>query len=113
MSTTESLYNVSRELETLHHYCTNKTKFLDNVLTGIEPMTFQVIDRCRETLMQVNQAHHVFMTKFEKHRDIPNMQTQIKPTLDAQLVLVAHANDALFTIQSWLPAAQGMPRIER
>jgi hypothetical protein len=113
MSTTESLYNVIRELETQHHYCANKTKFLDNVLLGIEPMTFQVIDRCRETLMQINQAHHVFMTKLDKHRDAPNMQTQIKNTMDEQLALVARANDALFTIQSWLPAGMGAPRIER
>lgn len=113
MSTTESVYNIVRELETLHHYCVNKTKFLDNVLSGVEPITFQVIDRCRETLMQINQAHHVFVSKLDKHRDAPNMQTQVKTTMDDQLALVARANDALFTIQSWLPNGLGVPRAER
>lgn len=46
----DALFAVIRELETLHTNCVNKAKFIDNVMSGKEQITFATIDRCREAL---------------------------------------------------------------
>ncbi|MFL9811375.1 hypothetical protein D7249_24680 [Stutzerimonas stutzeri] len=41
----DALFAVIRELETLHTNCVNKAKFIDNVMSGKEQITFATIAR--------------------------------------------------------------------
>ena len=99
----DALFAVIRELETLHTNCVNKAKFIDNVMSGKEQITFATIDRCREALMQLNQAHHVFKSLYEKHSSTAEVQDRMKAICDTNRTTVDKANADLKAILAWVP----------
>ncbi len=99
----DAMFAVIRELETLHTNCVNKAKFIDNVMSGKEQITFAVIDRCREALMQLNQAHHVFMSLYEKHSDSTEVQDRMKAICETNRATAEKAKTDLEEILAWVP----------
>lgn len=101
----DTLFAVIRELETLHTNCVNKAKFIDSVMNGKEQITFAVIDRCREALMQLNQANYVFNRLYEKHSGTTETQDwwSMRTVCDTNRSIVEKANSDLKTILSWVP----------
>lgn len=97
----DTLFAVMRELETLNTNCTDKAKFIDSVVSGKEQITFATIDRCREALMQLNQAHHVFKSLYEKHS--AEVQERMKAIYDMNCTTAGKANADLKTILAWVP----------
>lgn len=94
-----------RDLELMENAFNGKLVFIDKVYTGAEQLTMSVIDRCRETMMQLNQSAHAFNLKVDSlDKDIPdhiqtelsNMRASIKESLD-------DATRKLSTILGWVP----------
>ncbi len=106
--TKDAFFNSMKELEQQHAACTTKFQILDNVIRGKENVSFPVIDRCREALLQLRQSHHVFRTIFAQISDNPlaseNMMrlVQMQEENDAT---AAKASSALSDILSWVPQA--------
>ncbi len=99
----DALFAIMRELETLNTSCTDKAKFIDTVVSGKEQITFATIDRCREALMQLNQAHHVFKSLYEKHSSSAEVQERMKAIYDMNRATADKANADLKTILAWVP----------
>jgi hypothetical protein len=104
----DAFFSVLRELETQHTQCSSKAKFIDNVVSGREQVTFSVIDRCREAALQIRQAAHVFRTTQERLPADPSgadASARIK-TLREEVDAVADTvGKNLVEIVSWVPAA--------
>jgi hypothetical protein len=104
----DTFFAVLKEIEQLGTNCANKRKFLDNVLTAKETITFAVIDRCREAVLQLRQANHVVQTLHDKVRNTPlaeEHQERLQTLLKAAQEDSTQATQALDEIIGWVPAA--------
>lgn len=104
----DAFFAALKEMEQHGTACTNKGKFLDNVLTAKEQITFVVIDRCREAVLQLRQCHYVVKAHHKRFVETPLGQDN-KARLDELLKDAdeAHqrATQALSDIIAWVPAA--------
>lgn len=104
----DAFFAAMKEMEQHSGNCTNKGKLLENVLTAKEQITFAVIDRCREAVLQLRQCHHVVKAHHERFADT-SLGRDNKTRLDELLTVADEANEratqALTAIISWVPAA--------
>lgn len=102
------LFAAMKLMEQKHADCASKAGFLDNVIYGKEQVTFAVIDRCREAVLQLRQCHHVFMDLHRQVAETPGglenkaRLDQLSSGVDATY---RRATAALATILSWVPDA--------
>ena len=104
----DAFFPALKEMEQQAQTCANKGKFLDNVLTAKEQITFAVIDRCREAVLQLRQCHYVVKAHHARFVDT-SLGRDNKTRLDELLKTADEANEratqALTEIISWVPAA--------
>lgn len=109
----DAFFAAIRELEQLQTTCTNKGKFLDNVVSGREAITFAVIDRCREAALQLKQSFHVFTQLHTRHANSTLAEpVKFKKMLTDNQASLDKANSDLATILSWVPLAPNTRRSE-
>lgn len=104
-SDSKEAFNVAlRDLENQQTMCVNKGKFLDNVVMGRETVTFDVIQRCRESAMQLKQASYVFHQLHKRHVGNPQADAVkfAKMLVDNEATVVKVDAD-LAVILSWVP----------
>jgi len=100
------LYVILREMQALHNSCVDKARFIENVANGKEKISFAIIDRCREAIMQLHQSRHVFgnmiaqCLAFESYRV---MEQTMKPIIEANNAVCAKAEINLHAILEWVP----------
>lgn len=104
----DAFFAALKEMEQHGTACANKGKFLDNVLTAKEQVTFAVIDRCREAVLQLQQCHYVVKAHHTRFADTA-LAHDHKDRLDELLKAADEAREratqALAEIISWVPAA--------
>lgn len=106
-----AIFSIVKEMEAAQQQCINKVRYLDNVVSGREPVTFSVIDRCREVALQVKQYSHVFNTHLiTLPTDSQVNQEQLRQMMDEQTACVAKAATDIATILSWVPNAPNTRR---
>lgn len=102
-------FNRLKEAESRVGTCKEKLAFLNKVITGAEPVSFTIIDRCREASLQLNQLHHVVT-------DHVNSLTVMEPWATDNVKLLqglrdeadqthTAARDAMAAIVGWMPPA--------
>lgn len=104
----EAFFTAMKEMEQQNTTCTNKATFLDNVVLGKEQVTFAVIDRCREAVLQLRQSHHVFAKLHQKYKGTPlgaEHQSRLRDLSNSIESTSERATEALNDIISWVPAA--------
>ena len=104
----DAFFSVLRELESQHTQCASKAKFIDNVVSGREQVTFTVIDRCREAALQIRQAAHVFRTTQERLPADPSgadANERIRTLREEVDDVADKVCKNLVEIVSWVPAA--------
>lgn len=99
------------EVTRLHDACTAKGRFLENVVQGRETISFPVVERCREVMLQLRQAQHGFEQRFAEVLIHPKADQAELERMSAEVSNVAEqAARHLHTILSWVPA---MPQPHR
>lgn len=114
-STTEkdAYFHTLRDLEQLHTSCTNKGTLLKKVVAGSEAVTFPMIDRCREALLQLRQSHHVFTVLHARcatHALADH--ARLTELMDSNKAVVDDAMYNITTILSWVPPAPNTRRTD-
>lgn len=109
----DAFFAAVRELEQLQTTCANKGKFLDNVVSGKEAITFAVIERCREAALQLKQSYHVFTQLHTRHANSTLVEpVEFNKMLKDNQASLDKANADLATIMSWVPPAPNTRRSE-
>lgn len=104
----DEFFSALKEMEQQATTCANKATFLDAVVSGREQVTFAVIDRCREAVLQLRQSHHVLKRLLQKHKSttLGNEHKSRLHELETNTESVAErAAEALHEIISWVPEA--------
>ncbi len=93
------------ELIRWHKECVAKSSYLKKIFDGGDLVTLPLVARCRESLLQFNQSHHVFNIKKENPEipftpdeltDLENMAAEISQ-------LSQEAKKHWNAIISWIP----------
>jgi hypothetical protein len=104
----EIFFNAMKELEQQHALCAARFDLVDSVLRGRESVTFAMIDRCREAVLQLRQAHHVFTAIHGAIADSPHAAengARLRQMCEENDTTASAATAALTAILSWVPAA--------
>lgn len=93
------------ELQRLHDASIAKGQFLKNVVQGRETVSFPVVERCREAMLQLKQAQHGFDQRFSEVLIHPNADQAALEAMSAAVARSAElAGRHLHTILSWVPS---------
>lgn len=111
----DDLFTSIKDLETQLATCTSKAEFIDGIVNGTEQVTFPLIDKCRETLLQVRQAKYVFDTLMSSIKDAAEQSgeetTARLNTLAAEIKAVSErAAAGMDVIVAWVPPAPNTRR---
>lgn len=104
----EAFFNSMKELEQQHATCASRFDIVEAVARGKETVTFAMVDRCREAVLQLRQAHHVFTTIHGEIAHSPHAAEnapRLRQMLEENDTTAARATVALEQILSWVPAA--------
>ena len=103
----DAFFNGFRAIEQHAVACKTKGAFLDNVLTARESITFGVIDRCREAVLQMRQSHYVVKAThtalIETSFGVDNKE-RLDDFLATASTAMEAAASALDEITSWVPS---------
>jgi hypothetical protein len=102
-------FNRLKEAESRADTCKEKLAFLNKVISGTEPVSFSIIDRCREASLQLNQLHHVVTAHVSALAVMEPWATENEKLLKSLREEADHtyttARDAMTAIVSWVPPA--------
>ena len=105
---TTAFFDSMKELEQQHTTCASRFDIVDAVARGKDTVTFAMVDRCREAVLQLRQAHHVFTTIHGEIAHSPHAAenaARLRQMLEENDTTAARATLALDEILSWVPAA--------
>jgi hypothetical protein len=111
----DDLFTSFKDLETQLATCVAKAKFIEGIVNGTEPVTFVLIDRCRETVLQARQAKYVFditLAKIGSAAEESGEETTTRLRSLSEEIKTASdkASADMDIIVSWVPAAPNTRR---
>lgn len=111
----DDLFTAIKDLESHLATCTGKADYIETIVAGRESVTFALIDKCRESLLQLRQAKYVFekiLNRIRPTADQTGEETaENLQSLSVEINVVSEKASAdMEIIVSWVPQAPNTRR---